>query len=92
MALSPQPDIRFFRNTGFALVTATLMAGAITLSLTLKSGSTLVRNTEGQMEATSEIAGSVVATTGASPVGSSTIDGSFSSGGLSEPFQEKVLN
>jgi hypothetical protein len=33
MALSPQPDIRFLRNTGFALVTATLLAGAIMLSL-----------------------------------------------------------
>ena len=92
MALSPQPDIRFFRNTGLTLVTATLMAGAITLSLTLKSGSTLVRNAEGQMEKTSEIAGSVVATTGAGPAGSSIIDGSFSFGGLAEPLQEKVLN
>jgi hypothetical protein len=47
VALSSQPDIRFFRNTGLALVAAALMAGAITLSLTLKSGSvTLVRNTE----------------------------------------------
>jgi hypothetical protein len=33
MASSPQPDIRFLRNTGFALVTATLVAGAIMLSL-----------------------------------------------------------
>ena len=48
MALSPQPDIRFFRNTGFALVTATLMAGAITLSLTLTTNRSiaLVRNAE----------------------------------------------
>ena len=33
MALSPQPDIRFLRNTGFALVTATLLAGALMLSI-----------------------------------------------------------
>jgi hypothetical protein len=35
MLLSPQPDIRFLRNTGLTLVTATLMAGAVLLSLTL---------------------------------------------------------
>ena len=35
MPLSPQPDIRFLRNTGLTLVTATLMAGAVLLSLTL---------------------------------------------------------
>ena len=33
MALSSQPDIRFLRNTGFVLVTATLLAGATMLSL-----------------------------------------------------------
>jgi hypothetical protein len=35
MALSPQPDIRFLRNTGLALVTATLLAGTMMLSLAL---------------------------------------------------------
>lgn len=35
MPLLPQPDIRFLRNTGLTLVTATLMAGAVLLSLTL---------------------------------------------------------
>jgi hypothetical protein len=35
MALSSQPDIQFLRNTGLTLVTATLMAGAVLLSLTL---------------------------------------------------------
>jgi hypothetical protein len=55
VALSSQPDIRFFRNTGLALVTATLMAGAITLSLTLKSGSvTLARNAEGAGKTTTQ--------------------------------------
>jgi hypothetical protein len=55
VALSSQPDIRFFRNTGLALVTATLMAGAITLSLTLKSGSvTLVRDAEGPAKTASQ--------------------------------------
>ena len=40
MALSSQPistsDVTFFRNTGLALIFATLVAGAITISLTLK--------------------------------------------------------
>ena len=31
MPLSPQPDIRFLRNTGLTLVTATLTAGAVLL-------------------------------------------------------------
>ena len=35
MPISPQPDIQFLRNTGLTLVTATLMAGAVLLSLTL---------------------------------------------------------
>ena len=39
MALTSDPaptfDVGFFRNTGFALVLATLIAAAITLSLTL---------------------------------------------------------
>ena len=63
MALSPQPDIRFFRNTGLALVTATLAAGAITLSLTLaeRSSIALVRSAEAQTESRTEIVGSVVA-------------------------------
>jgi hypothetical protein len=33
MALSSPPDIRFFRNTGLALVSATVFAGIIMLSL-----------------------------------------------------------
>jgi hypothetical protein len=39
MALPSRPestsDIAFFRNTGLALILATLVAGAITISLTL---------------------------------------------------------
>ena len=42
MPLSPQPDIRFLRNTGLVLVTATLMAGAVLLSLALREGKPII--------------------------------------------------
>jgi hypothetical protein len=42
MPLSTQPDIRFLRNTGLMLVAATLMAGAVLLSLTLREGKPII--------------------------------------------------
>jgi hypothetical protein len=60
MALSHEPastsDLGFFRNTGFALVVATLVAGAITLSLTVKeSRSIQTASKEAQTKEPAEI-------------------------------------
>ena len=38
---STQTDVRFFRNTGVALITATLLAGGMTLALTVRQGSAI---------------------------------------------------
>ena len=37
------PDIGFFRNTGIALIAATAISGAVTLTLTLKGDGTPVQ-------------------------------------------------
>lgn len=46
MALAPEhvpsPDLAFFRNTGLALVIATLVAGTITLSLTIEESRAII--------------------------------------------------
>lgn len=55
VALLPQPDVRFFRNTGLALVTATLMAGAITLSLTLTENRSVILALQAQTKEPAEI-------------------------------------
>jgi hypothetical protein len=68
MALSPRPastlDIGFFRNTGLALVIATLAAGAITLSLALTESQSIVLAQKAQTneaaEIMAEVTGSVV--------------------------------
>jgi hypothetical protein len=58
MALSPQPastfDIGFFRNTGLALLIATLVAGAITLSLTLMESRSVILAREVQTQEPAE--------------------------------------
>jgi hypothetical protein len=59
MAFSPQPastfDIRFFRNTGLTLVIATLVAGAITLSLTLTESRSIILAGQAQTKVPAEI-------------------------------------
>jgi hypothetical protein len=59
MALSPQPastfDIGFFRNTGLTLVIATLVAGAITLSLTLMESRSIILARQEQAKVPAEI-------------------------------------
>jgi hypothetical protein len=59
MALSPQPastfDIGFFRNTGLTLVIATLVAGAITLSLTLTESQSITLARQAQTKVPAEI-------------------------------------
>ena len=68
MALSPQPistsDIAFFRNTGLALVIASLLSGAITLSLTVRENRsiTLAQETMTKERAkivTADVSGSI---------------------------------
>ena len=39
---STQPDIKFLRNTGFALAAAAIMAGALTLFLTVEENRSLM--------------------------------------------------
>ena len=50
MAL-PQPalDVAFFRNTGFILVLATLVAGALTLFLTVTESRSIILAQKAQM-------------------------------------------
>ena len=59
MALSPQPastfDFGFFRNTGLALVVATLAAGAITLSLALAESRSITLAREAPAQGPAEI-------------------------------------
>lgn len=59
MALSSQPastfDIGFFRNTGLTLVIATLVAGAITLSLTLTESRSIILAGQAQTKVPAEI-------------------------------------
>ena len=87
MALSPQPDIKFLRNTGFALVTATLLAGAIMLSLVrMESKPVILADSpsgldKGQVEA--------IQVAGAAPH-ISPDDFSPRHAGLISPFQKKA--
>jgi hypothetical protein len=58
MALSSRPDTRFFRNTGLALVSATVFAGIIMLSLafTGRDSNTLAHYSEKQVAMEPEFA------------------------------------
>ena len=63
MTLSPQPastfDMGFFRTTGLALVIATLVAGAITLSLALTEGRSIILAREAQTQEPAKIVAEV---------------------------------
>ena len=65
---SPQPattfDLAFFRNTGFILVLATIIAGALTLFLTVAESQSIILAQKAQMKeptkiVTVEITGSI---------------------------------
>ena len=65
MALSSQSvstsDIAFFRNTGLALIIATLVAGAITISLTLAQNQPIIFTNEGETKVPMQLAAGSVA-------------------------------
>ena len=70
--VSSQPaatlDLVFFRNTGFILVVATLIAGALTLFLTLTESRSIILDPDAQaMESTKIVTAEA---TGASPTAS----------------------
>ena len=56
--MAPNPnssDIPFLRNTGFLLVIATLVAGAITLSLTFREGRSMQMVQDSHISAPAQI-------------------------------------
>ena len=61
MALPPQPDIRFLRNTGFALATAAIMAGVLTLFLTAEESRSINLAQDAQTRVTLQLAVASVA-------------------------------